>query len=83
MKHITDMDSSKIKTELEKTALDKIITTRIRVARNLSFFPLNPAGTKETRLEIADLVEKSVKNFTGDLTGTFYRHTDMSPEQTK
>lgn len=45
-KHITDMDSSKIKVELEKTALDKIITTRIRMARNLSFFPLNPAGTK-------------------------------------
>lgn len=46
MKHITDMDSSKIKTGLEKSALDKIITTRIRMARNLSFFPLNPAGTK-------------------------------------
>lgn len=50
MKHITDMDSGKIKTELEETALKKIITTRIRMARNLSFFPLNPAGTKETRL---------------------------------
>lgn len=45
-KHVTDMDSGKIKVELEKTALDKIITTRIRMARNLSFFPLNPAGTK-------------------------------------
>ena len=79
MKHITDMDSSKIKTELEQTALGKIITTRIRMARNLSFFPLNPAGTKQTRLEIAELVEKVVKNFTGDLAGTFYRHTDMTP----
>jgi len=83
MKHITDMDSGKIKTELEKNALDKIITTRIRVARNLSFFPLNPAGTKETRLEIANLVAEVVKDFTGDLQGKFYRHTDMTPEQTK
>lgn len=46
MKHITDMDSGKISTQLEKIAIDKIISTRIRVARNLSFFPLNPAGTK-------------------------------------
>lgn len=82
-KHITDMDSSKIKVELEKAALDKIITTRIRMARNLSFFPLNPAGTKETRLEIAKLVEEVVSEFTGDLAGKFYRHTDMTPEQTK
>lgn len=50
MKHVTDMDSGKIKTELEKSALEKIITTRIRMARNLSFFPLNPAGSKQTRL---------------------------------
>ena len=83
MKHVTDMDSSKIKTTLEKSALEKIITTRIRMARNLSFFPLNPAGTKQTRLEIAELMEKVFKNFTGDLAGTFYRHTDMTPEQTK
>jgi creatine kinase len=81
--HVTDMDSKKIATVLEKTAIDKIITTRIRVARNLSFFPLNPAGTKETRLQIADLMEKVVSNFTDDLKGTFYRHTDMTAEQTK
>jgi creatine kinase len=43
--------------------LEKIITTRIRVARNLAFFPLNPAGTKETRLEIADLMEKVTSKF--------------------
>lgn len=50
MEHVTDMDSSKITTELEEATKAKIVSTRIRVARNLSSFPLNTGGTKETRL---------------------------------
>ena len=50
MEHVTDMDSSKIETELEEETKAKIVSTRIRVARNLSSFPLNTGGTKETRL---------------------------------
>lgn len=45
MKHITDMDVNKITTDLSDKAKSKIISTRIRVARNLDFFPLNPGGT--------------------------------------
>ncbi len=40
--HVTDMDVSKITTDLTDLAKSKIVSTRIRVARNLSFFPLNP-----------------------------------------
>ena len=50
MKHITDMDSSKINVELAAKAQRKIISTRIRYARNLSAFPLNTGGTKFTRM---------------------------------
>ena len=50
MKHITDMDSSKINVELAAKAQRKIISTRIRCARNLSAFPLNTGGTKFTRM---------------------------------
>jgi len=46
MNHVTDMDVEKITTDLETNAQSKIISTRIRCARNLSFFPLNPAGSK-------------------------------------
>lgn len=46
MKHTSDIDSSKITTKIEKSALDKVISTRIRCARNLSMFPLNTTGTK-------------------------------------
>ena len=50
MKYITDMDSSKINVELAAKAQRKIISTRIRCARNLSAFPLNTGGTKFTRM---------------------------------
>lgn len=36
----------------------QIISTRIRVARNLSMFPLNPGGSLESRLAIADMMDK-------------------------
>ncbi|KAK3705667.1 hypothetical protein QZH41_000941 [Actinostola sp. cb2023] len=75
------MDSSKITVDLNPEAKSKIISTRIRVARNIATFPLNPGGTKETRLEIADLMEKVFSGLEGDLAGTFYRHTTMTPEQ--
>lgn len=83
MKHVTDMDVKKIKSELDVEAKKRIISTRIRCARNLSFFPLNTSGTKETRLEIADLMEKVFKTLPGDLQGTFHRHTDMSEAEIK
>jgi hypothetical protein len=41
-KHHTDMDVSKITTDLTDLAKSKIVSTRIRVARNLAMFPLNP-----------------------------------------
>ena len=81
MKHVTDMDVSRIATPLMEHAQNRIISTRIRCARNLSFFPLNTCGTKESRMEIADLMEKVFDTFPDDLKGTFYRHTKMSEEE--
>ena len=51
------MDSSKIDVQLDEQAKKKIVSTRVRCARNLSMFPLNTGGTKETRLQIANLME--------------------------
>lgn len=59
-KHVTDLNPSKIAAVLSASAQSKIISTRIRVARNLAMFPLNPGGTLQTRLEIAELMEKVV-----------------------
>ena len=81
MKHITDMDANKITTNLEDSTKNKIVSTRIRVARNLSLYPLNAGGTKETRMAIADLMDQVTSRFTGDLKGKFYRHTNMTNEE--
>lgn len=83
MKHVTDMDAEKITTDLTVSAKSKIISTRIRVARNLDFFPLHPGGTRESRLQIADLMDTVFKTLPDDLKGTFYRHTTMTPEETQ
>lgn len=83
MKHITDMDPTKITSKLSESAHSKIISTRIRVARNLNFFPLNPGGSIDTRNQIAELMEKVFATMEGDLAGTFYRHTSMTAEETK
>ena len=83
MKHITDMNSSNILIDLTQAAKEKVISTRVRVARNLAFFPLNPGGTKKTREDIASLMAKVFKELEGDLAGEFYLHTTMTPEQTQ
>ena len=44
------MDPSKISIELSDSAKAKISSTRIKVVRNLSAYPLNPGGTLESRL---------------------------------
>ena len=80
-KHATDMDPSKITIELSETAQSKIISTRIRVARNLSMFPLNPGGTLESRLEVTAMMGKVDGAIEGDLAGDFFRHTTMSTSQ--
>jgi len=40
------MDPSKISIDLSESAKAKVISTRIRVGRNLAAYPLNPGGTK-------------------------------------
>lgn len=81
MKHVTDMDVEKITENLTSSAKEKIISTRIRVARNLSFFPLNPGGTRATREKIAEHMEQVFVRLPDDLKGDFLRHTTMSDEQ--
>jgi protein-arginine kinase len=76
------MDASRIRVKLTETAQTKIISTRIRVARNLAMFPLNPGGSRESREEIATLMSKVYAGLAGtDLAGDFFLHTKMSDEQ--
>jgi protein-arginine kinase len=55
-----------------------VMSTRIRVGRNMANYPLGPGVTKQQRLEIMNNVVKAAQNFTGDLKGTFYPLEGMS-----
>jgi creatine kinase/arginine kinase len=46
-----------------------ILSTRIRVGRNLAEFPLGPGVTKEQRDKIMDAVVEACSKFEGDLKG--------------
>jgi len=53
--------------QLSDLAQSKIITTRIRAARNLAGHPLNPAGTKESRLLIESIAKEAFTKVPEDL----------------
>merc|ERR550532_471816 len=77
------MDPDKITVDLSDSARDKIISTRIRIARNLAGFPLNPGGSAETRVEVANALSKVYDTIPekDELKGNMYLHSTMSGEQ--
>ena len=49
-----------------------IVSTRIRVGRNLADFPLGPGISNDQRKEIEKRVSEALQSFTGDLAGHYY-----------
>lgn len=78
-KHTTDLDPSKLVGDIEDKSMIK--STRIRVARNIYGFPLNPSSTKEQRLEIEELMRKVFDTLEGDLAGTYYSLATLKAEE--
>jgi len=74
-KHTTDMDVNKITKNVDKNA--PVLSTRIRVGRNLDGFGLSPGIKKEHRLEFEALMKKAFSKLEGDLAGTYYPLTGM------
>lgn len=71
--HVSDMDAGALKNAYfspEDEAM--VLSTRIRVGRNLEGFPLGPGISREQRLEIEQKVVNACKKFTGDLEGRYY-----------
>jgi hypothetical protein len=74
-KHVKEikMESSKLNAPPFPEADAKmIVSTRIRVGRNLAEYPLGPGITNDQRKEIEKKVSEACKSFTGDLAGTYY-----------
>ncbi len=84
-KHVSDMDAKKLNCPpLTGDDAAMIVSTRIRVGRNLADYPLGPALTKAQRLEVMNKVTQALSTFEGDLKGTFYPLEGMDKEtQTK
>ncbi len=60
-----------------------IVSTRIRVGRNIYDMPLGPAITKEQRDKIEQDVSDVLKSMSGDLSGSYYPLKGMSEEVSK
>ena len=55
-----------------------IISTRIRVGRNIADLPMGPAISRQQRIEVEDLVSQVLKGLEGKLAGTYYPLKGMS-----
>ena len=80
-KHIFDMDYNNLDCpDFPAEEDEMILSTRIRVARNMAAYPLGSAVTKEQRKEIEQHVVNATKNFPEDLAGKYYSLETMTQE---
>ena len=83
-KHVSDMDASALNCPpLDEEDAAMIVSTRIRVGRNLKDYPLGPGVTKEQRNEIMNKVVEACGHFEGDLKGKFYSLDSLSDDDRK
>ena len=81
VEHTSNMDYTKLKIPGFRGHEDEmIISTRIRVARNLEGYPLGGKMTREQRLEVEQKIIEACSTFSGDLAGTYYSLATMSEE---
>lgn len=71
-RHVTDFDATKIPAIPLDDGGQAVISTRIRVGRNLRGYPLAPAITREQRLEVMQNVASVLGELDGDLQGAFH-----------
>ena len=72
-KHTSDMKADDLENaDFTEEDAAMVVSTRIRVGRNLDGYPLGPGVSKEQREDIMSKVVEACKTFEGDLKGTFY-----------
>ncbi len=81
-KHTSNMNASELQCPpLPEDEQAMIVSTRIRVGRNLAGYPLAPGISNEQRNEIMTKVVEACKTFEGDLAGTFYSLNSLSKKE--
>ena len=79
--HVSDMDMEAL-ADLGNPDPEgaSVISTRIRVGRNLSGFPFQPAISRAERLEVERKVVEALNQLDGDLSGEYYSLVGMEEE---
>jgi arginine kinase len=83
-KHVSNMDYTKLNCPpLPEEDAKMIVSTRIRVGRNLAEFPLGPGISKAQRDQVETTVSEVLKTFTGELAGSYYALNKLSEAERK
>ena len=70
--HRSDLNPQHLSAPNPDPAGQFILSTRIRVGRNVADLPLGPAITREQRNSIESKVATSLRDLSGELAGTYY-----------
>ena len=80
--HRTDLNPDHITEQISPEAVARIVSTRIRVARNLGApFVMNPNGNGESRVAVLNMVRQVTDSLDEELRGTLYAHATMTAEE--
>lgn len=79
-KHKSNLNPDDLSALNPDTKGEYILSTRIRVGRNVKNIPLGSAISKEQRDEIQSQVSEILTSFTGSLSGRYYPLNNMSEE---
>lgn len=78
--HVSDLDPSHLKAPNPDPEGEFILSTRIRVGRNIKDMPLGPAISDEQRLKIEQDVSTALSSLEGSLSGNYYPLQGMSED---
>ncbi len=76
-RHRSDLDPSHLRISDPDPEGAYILSTRIRVARNLHCFPFGPAIAKRERLIVECMIADTLRQLTGELAGRYYPLSGM------
>ena len=81
--HKSNLNSDDLNAPLNYDLDKYIVSTRIRVGRNLDNFPLGTAISKEQRDEVEKIVSNALNSMDNDLKGIYYPLDGMSKENSE
>jgi len=80
-KHKSDFNPKHLNAKNPDVKGEYIVSTRIRVARNIKNFPLGPAISDKQRKEVEVRVSELLNSFDGDLKGKYYALNNLSDDE--